>query len=419
MRKAINALLLALMMTAGIMVVSGCSNDDDEQTGRTDEQTEETAVMPSNKLTQAASQVNGSLADLNFQELQALKEVVPYKMTNAPSSSRASDDDVRTEFENKLSTLLTVLEGEGPVTRSITMGRRFSFQAFNDALSLAWDLSVTLGDMGESSSSWFGLNTTKRGEANYTARDGSLYTVKGEIVEEVEIKWRGFKTHTVVSKACEFSIAKNGEQVVRIESDSESERPLWLPIIIKDYFYSGQLYYHDYEINLTYDKNSTHRRTVDLTYGRTSSEVPLLTMTAKLEDDADVWKLLTHDVNVHADFTVRAIDGLLAFNGTTDNVNYLVVNGVKMAKCMEEGTTEQECREIVESFNSNLTLSILMSDLPVGELYMDSMYDATTNRWYPTLMIHSDILGSKDYPVATILQMLGIDIPEILRTANI
>ena len=193
MKKTINSLFAILLMTAGIFVLSGCSKDDDNQT---DNQTKEDAVLTASPLMAAAKSFNEQLSDLNFLELEALKEVVPYT-----TMTRADENNERTEFENKLSELLTLLEGEQAKTRAVTLGRRFSFQAFNDALSLAWDLSVTLGDMGESSSSWFGLNTTKRGEVNYTAKDGSLYTVKGEIIKEVTIKWRGFNTHTVTTKA--------------------------------------------------------------------------------------------------------------------------------------------------------------------------------------------------------------------------
>ena len=180
MKKTINSLFVMLLMTAGIFVLSGCSKDDDKQT---DNQTKEDAVLTASPLMAAAKSFNEQLSDLNFQELEALKEVVPYT-----AMTRADENNERTEFENKLSELLTLLEGEQAKTRAVTLGRRFSFQAFNDALSLAWDLSVTLGDMGESSSSWFGLNTTKRGEVNYTAKDGSLYTVKGEIIMAVCIR---------------------------------------------------------------------------------------------------------------------------------------------------------------------------------------------------------------------------------------
>ncbi len=194
MKKTINSLFVMLLMTAGIFVLLGCSKDDDNQAGK---QTKEDTVLPASPLLDTAKSFNEQLSDLNFQELEGLKEVVPY----TTATTRADENNERTEFENKLSELLTLLEGEQAKTRAVTLGRRFSFQAFNDALSLAWDLSVTLGDMGESSSSWFGLNTTKKGEVNYTAKDGSLYTVKGEIIKEVTIKWRGFNTHTVTTKA--------------------------------------------------------------------------------------------------------------------------------------------------------------------------------------------------------------------------
>ena len=413
MKKAINSLFLTLLMAAGVFVMSGCSQDNDVLTGKPAEQPVENEVETSNPLVDAANSFNKQLSDLNFQELKGLKEVVPY----TTATTRAEENNERIEFENKLSTLLGLLEGEQATTRAANLGRRFSFQAFNDALELAWDLTVTLGDMGESSSSWFGINTTKKGEVNYTAKDGSLYTVKGEIEEEVSIRWRGFKTHTVTNKASEFYIFKDGEQVVKIESDSECARPWWLPIIITGYFYNGQMYYRDYEINLTYDKDSMHRRTVDLTYGKVGEDIPLLSMTAKLEDDGDLEKLLSHDVKVHADFTVKALNNSLVFNATTDNVNYLVVNGIQIAKCMEEGTTEQECKAIVESFNSNLTMSLMLEDILLGQLYLDTKYNNKTGLYYPTVMIHSDKLGNKDFSVTDILQVLGVELSDILRAA--
>lgn len=403
MKKTMKSLFPLLLLTAGLMVWSGCSKDDDVA-GNSEK------TLPESPLMEAANTINNNMADLNFHELAPLATVVP-------STTRAEANGVRNEFETKLSSLLTLLQTDQATTRSLALGHRFSFHAFNSVLQLAWDLSVILGDEGESDSSWFGLNSTKKGEVDYTAKDGSLYTVKGLIDKEVTIQFRGFKTKVVVKKASEFFIFKDGEQVLKIQSGSENNRPVWLPILIKDIFYTGQMYYRDYEINLTYDKNSMHSRTLDLSYNKVGEEAPLLTMSAKLEDDADLWKLIKHDVNVRADFTVTAMDNMLTFVGTTNNVNYLVVHGVQIAKCMEEGTTEQECKSLVESFNNNLTLNLLLAGIPAGELYMDTQYNSNTNRYYPTIMIHSTLLGNEDYPVATLLLMMGVDIPDILRTA--
>ena len=175
-----------LLLAAGIFVWSGCSKDDDTEQ-------QEMQVIPDSPLLEAATTFNEQMADLNFQELQPLTDVVS-------ASTRAGDDSPRSEFENKLSTLLTLLQGEQPTRRSLTLGRRFSFQAFNDALQLAWDLSIILGDEGENSSSWFGLNSTKKGEVTYTAGNGTEYTVKGIIDKEVTLQFRGFNTKIVVKR---------------------------------------------------------------------------------------------------------------------------------------------------------------------------------------------------------------------------
>ena len=331
--------LSILLLVMGMVLLSGCQNDDNELTGAPE--------IPVNPISVAANAINERMAELNFQELAPLAEVVP-------SATRADDNSVASEFETKLSSLLMLLQDESSPTRSQTFGHRFSFQAFNTVLQLSWDLSLILGDEGESSSSWFGLNSTKKGEVDYTARDGSLYTVKGLVDKETSIQFRGFNTKIVVKKACEFFVYKDGEQVLKILTGSSDNRPVWLPILIKNAFFNGQLYYRDYDITLTYDKDSSHSRTIDLTYNRVGDKYPLLTMSAKLEDDADLWKIIRHDVNVRADFTVTAMK-ILSFEGVTNNVNYLVVNGVQIAKCMKEGTTKQDCEQLVESFNANLT----------------------------------------------------------------
>jgi len=393
--------LSILLLVMGMVLLSGCQNDDNELTGAPE--------IPVNPISVAANAINERMAELNFQELAPLAEVVP-------SATRADDNSVASEFETKLSSLLMLLQDESSPTRSQTFGHRFSFQAFNTVLQLSWDLSLILGDEGESSSSWFGLNSTKKGEVDYTARDGSLYTVKGLVDKETSIQFRGFNTKIVVKKACEFFVYKDGEQVLKILTGSSDNRPVWLPILIKNAFFNGQLYYRDYDITLTYDKDSSHSRTIDLTYNRVGDKYPLLTMSAKLEDDADLWKIIRHDVNVRADFTVTAMK-ILSFEGVTNNVNYLVVNGVQIAKCMKEGTTKQDCEQLVESFNANLTLNLLLDGASVGQFYMGTQYDAVNDLYFPVVMIRSDLLGGKDYPAATILQIIGVDIPDILRTA--
>ena len=400
---------MVVALTMGIALTScSSSNDDDSSTSQEATQAEK-APSP---VETAAEALNQEMAGLDFRELEALAAVVPV-------TTRGNAGEAATEFESKLKTLLDLLKTDVPTTRraSGTLGHRFSFQAFNDALQLAWDISVILGDQGESSSSWFGLNSTKQGEVNYTARDGSQYTVKGVIDKETWVKFRGFKTEFVVTKSSDFQIFKNGDQVLKILSGSEDNRPAWLPILIKNLFYTGQLYYGGYEVNMTYDKSSTHQRSVVLTYGKADQEAPLLTMSMQLEDDADIQKLLRHDVKVQADFTVEAMDANLIFNGHVNNVNSLIVNGLKTSQYMKEGTTKEECESIVADFNDNLSLTLKLMGYPVGNLYMGVEYHESDSRYYPVIMIHTTILGEEDYVLTTLLQMLGVDLPELLMTA--
>ena len=201
-------------------------------------------------------------------------------------------------------------------------------------------------------------------------------------------------------------------------SSSENNRPIWLPILIRDNFFTGQLFYDDFEVRLTYEKESTHERTVDLVYSKKDIEGALLAMSVKLEDDADLKKLLSHDVQVKADFTVKALDGLLNLNGAVQNVNYMVVDGIKVSKCMKEGcTTEAECNSLTADFNNNIKLTLTLQDMPIGDIYMGTLYDEVTKRFYPTIMVHADLLGKEDYTLTNLLEMMGVDVPTILKNA--
>ncbi len=415
-------LFLMLSLTAGTLFMTGCSSTDEDKEVPSSipaSQHEQDVTETKTPLATAAINLNEQMANLDFSVLEPLAETVPSINASAPGMTRGDGDNAAVEFESKLKQLLTILQNE--TTRSlpsVTLGRRFSFQAFNEALQLAWDISVTLGEQGESSSSWFGLNKTMKGEVNYTARNGDKYTVKGVIDKNVEVQFRGFKTKLVVTKASEMFIYKNDEQVLKILSSSENNRPIWLPILIRDNFFTGQLFYDDFEVSLTYDKVSTHERTVDLVYSKKDIEGALLAMSVKLEDDADLKKLLSHDVQVKADFTVKALDGLLNLNGAVQNVNYMVVDGIKVSKCMKEGcTTEAECNSLTADFNNNIKLTLTLQDMPIGDIYMGTLYDEVTKRFYPTIMVHADLLGKEDYTLTNLLEMMGVDVPTILKNA--
>ena len=384
----------AIMAGLSALMFSACSSDDSDNS-----ESEKIAVL--SPLDAAANKLNENLEGLDFKELDPLAETVVNK-------TRA--DGEASEFDVKLSTLLTLLKGEEG--KGVTLGRRFSYDAFNSALELAYDLSVILKDNGESSSSWFGLKADGRGEVTYTARNGEQYHISAEMEKDISI----YRWNFYVTGASQFHIYKGDELVLRLISNTEKNRPVWLPLLIRGNSFTGELLYHDYVVTLDYKQLHTHERSVVLTYGKSADESPLLVMNTTLTDDADIIKLIKHDVTVDADFTVSAMDGLFVFSGYTSNVNYLVVNGVKIAKCIKEGTTEEECQQLVADFNDNLKLSLLVQTAPLGDLFMGIVKDPATGRCYPTVMVSMPQVSDEAIPLTTMLDKLGIDIPNILQT---
>ena len=389
-----NKIWITLMVVFGILMFTACSSDE-----KTDSGSENVKAL--SPLDAVANKLNADMAGLDFKELDPLAEAVT-------QATRA--DGEASEFDVKLATLLNLLkEDEG---KGLAQGRRFSYDAFNTALELAYDLSVILKDNGESSSSWFGLKADGRGDISYTARNGQKYHVSAEMEKDISI----YRWNFYIKGASQFFIYKGDELVLRLISNTEKNRPVWLPLLVRGNSFTGELLYHDYVVTLDYRQEHTHERSVVLTYGKTVDSKPLLVMNTTLVDDADLLRLIKHDVNVEANFTVSAMDGLFVFSGYSNNVNYLVVNGIKIAKYMKEGTTDEECEQLIADFNDNLKLSLLVQTTPLGDLFMGVVRDPTSSRSYPTIMVHLSNTDTEAIPLTTMLDKLGVDIPEILQT---
>jgi len=396
MNKLRSFIVMGLMAGWCFAMLCACSSDD-----RTGLDSEEPPVV--SPLDAAAETLNRQMAGFDFAELDPLAETI------APAT-RAGENEASGELEMKLSSLISLLKGDEG--KGVTYGRRFSYQAFNTALELAYDLSVILKSQGESSSSWFGLKSEGKGEVSYTARSGQTYRVYAEMEKDISISHWNFD----ITGASEFHIYKGEELLLTVISNSEKNRPVWLPLLIRGNSFTGELRYRDYIVTLDYKQLHTHERSVVLTYGKKEVQSPLLVMNTTLTDDADILKLIKHDVTVAADFTVSAMDGLFVFDGHTDNINYLVANGLTIAKYMEEGAAEEECQRLIADFNDNLKLSLLLQTEPMGDLFMGVVRDPATGRSYPTVMLRSPLTAGKDMPLTAMLKTLGVDIPDILQT---
>ena len=379
-----------MMAISGALLLGACSSDD--------ENLESQKVTPLSPLETVANDLNEDMEGLDFKDLDPLAEVI---------NSKTRGDSEDSEFEVKLSTLLTLLKGDEE--KGLALGRRFTYNDFNAALELAYDLSTILKENGESSSSWFGLKADGRGEISYTAHNGQQYHISAEMEKDISIYRRNF----YITGSSQFYIYKGDELVLRLISNTERNRPVWLPLLIRGNSFSGELLYHDYVVTLDYRQLHTHERSVVLSYGKSESESPLLVMNTMLTDDADILKLIKHDVTVEADFTIEAKEGLFVFNGHANNVNYLVVDGAKIAKYMKEGTSEEECQQLVADFNDNLKLSLLLQTAPMGDLFMDVVRDDATGLCYPTIMVR---IATIEEPIAltTLLEKLGINMAGIL-----
>jgi hypothetical protein len=99
--------LLTMMVAFALLMLSACSSDDSQNA-----ESEKMAVL--HPLDVAANELNQNLEGLDFKELDPLAEAIT-------SGTRA--DGEGSEFDVKLSTLLSLLKGDEG--KGVTLGRRF------------------------------------------------------------------------------------------------------------------------------------------------------------------------------------------------------------------------------------------------------------------------------------------------------
>ena len=390
--------MLALLLAGGVLL-TGCSSGDAEGA-------ENLAPKVQNPLTDAVKVLNSDLEGLDFRELEPLGDAVNQQ-------TRSLSDDVSEEVCKLLSQLLATLQGD--VNANLSGGRRFTYQTMNDALSISFDLAGSLAINSESEASFLDKHTECEGEVTFTTKDGISYKIVGMTEKDVYIKsW-----NINVDKASELMVYKDGELLLKLTSSLENDRPVWLPLFIRGNTFVGELTYLDYIVTMGYDRQSAHQRNITLEYRKSDSELPLIEMTTQLEDDADILKLIKHDVNVEADFTVKALYGLFQFTGHCRNMNYLVLKGKEVVLCLENGTADEgSCRQIADEFNEYLTMKFCLDGMELGDLVMDVQFVAEENCWKPVLMLDLPQMGGR-YAVSDILKSLGVDLSDLLSNMSI
>ncbi len=406
MKKTINSLFLVLSMVAGMIMVSACSNHDD--TNASSNQEEEVSNGP---LETAAVTLNNDMSDLSFVELEPLENAVKAEITNS-TSTRNGVSDLLNEFQQKLLSLLDLLKGD--INVQLPYGARFNYQSFNDVLDMAWEVSGTLQAGRETDTYFLGKHSNIKGDAVYTASDGTVYTISAEFDKDVNIRnW----SYTVAG-ARQLTIYKGEELLLSIITDNEANRPLYNPFKVRETM-AGQITYRDYNITLTYQRPHVSERNANITYSKANSNKPLIVLTTQVTDDANIWKTITHNVTYEAEFISSAMDNLLILKGKVNNVNNLVVDGIELSKFMKEGTTQERCNSLANDFNENLTLELYLEELKIGDIYMGTQYDSTTALFKPTIMLKAEIMGGGDYDLITLLASMGVSVNDIMSIGKL
>ena len=397
MKNKVFSLLLASLMMTGASVMTSCSNDDEDIAQP--EQTQDTAMTPSQEFNDAISALNQEMAGLDFKDLAPLD-------TRLSENEGAEPDANKQQFNSWLQQILQQLNQD--FSHKLPFGFTLGFEAVEDALSMMWTVS-SLNSFGkEEGHSWLMNSDTMTISANYTVRNGSVYHVTLEEIIEKE----GKNQTAVHSKERKLTIVKGEEPLLSIKAGKVNEVKFIGLMPSKRVEYTGEIDYKEYTIGLGYDRASSHNRILELSVDKEGSN--LVKATTTVTDNATLLNILKHDAVFASDYAISLMSDMVIVDGKVNNINKLIANAVLFLGLRKSGISEGLCNDFTKLYNENMTATLNVAGSEMGKIIASPAFSEKLGKYVPSLFIVSPLFGDEPVDVTIMLSNFGISIDDIL-----
>ena len=386
--------ILASLMMGGALVMTSCSNDDENNAEPVE--TQDTALLLQQYKNTVAT-LNQEMAGLDFEELAPL----------ATAMSEDTDADaIRQKFNAWLQQLLQLLNRD--FKHTIPYGFTIGFEAVENVLSATWSLTG-LHEFGQEG----GLGWVENSDAmilstSYKAQNGSEYLVILE--ERIDGDLKNLKLDFGNERI--LTIFKDGELLLSIRSSNENEAMVMSLLPTLTMKHVGEITYKGYVVSLNLSRAILHDKTIELAVTKDGGS--LVKAKTNVTDNLTLSNILNHDAIFTAKYDLSLLSDMILINGKVNNINKLIAYMATFVILRQTGTTEEACNQFAQLFNENTSSSMAIAGSDVGNIIAASVFSDKLGKYVPSFLIYSPLFGDEPIDINTMLSNFGFSIEDIL-----
>lgn len=403
MKKKLSLMLAAFALT-GVLFCS-CSKDEDKDNKQTNTTNQDQASAET-ILLNSMNTVGQSLSQCDFKELDPL--TIALSQPNKAAKGWGGKEN-NVDLNKVLEQLKAFLQSLNPATYNMDnpYTKSGSFTNMKETLSLAWTLSGYL-TKSEGSRMFDGYNATIIYDSIVVkANDSTTYKIYGGGGTD-----RKFGLMNMTSNDARLvTINKNGKTILVATVASGVTAGISAAGLSFEATVSGTLSYMEHFFTFYYEPVSENVASAEISYYKDNQKMAEI---SSLIQNNNPGRFST---NFGINSTIDVMDGTALFEISINDVKTLIdqlKESVEMIDSTTSTATLEQCQELVNAFNDNMSISLSVMGSHVGNVTLGyAPVVGSEDNYYLVFMVSGPLFGDP-MPITEVLDIFGIDIQSII-----
>jgi hypothetical protein len=384
--------VMAAVLAAGSMTFGACTSSDEEM--QVKEQQAQQPEVEQQSVKDVLGEMGDNLAKIEFSQLAPLADALQQNDAWEARGLKPGTDEQQGQkkFIEKFRALLQhLLGGED--------GLKWSVSNADQTLQLTSSALFELEGIGLKEDKE-GNRRTYENELKVT-KDDTVYTIKTKVVKNIG----GRLSQLSLEGQRVLQVYKEDECILGIETDR-------LLVLGNSYAHVGKIHARgaDIELGVKFTDEQTMVRSVSVAMQGN----PMLSLNLTTDKDFD-WNTVKETglrFKTHVDANLM---GRIFIVTDVADVLKFYKEGLALAAISVNGTTEENCKELCNSFNENVNTQLMMAGSVLGSVMVMPIKKDTLDSYRPGLLAVTSLSDGHPLAINDALALMGFSFQDIIN----
>ena len=384
--------VMAAVLAAGSMTFGACTSSDEEM--QVNEQQAQQPEVEQQSVKDVLGEMGDNLAKIEFSQLAPLADALQQNDAWEARGLKPGTDEQQGQkkFIEKFRALLQhLLGGED--------GLKWSVSNADQTLQLTSSALTALEGIGLKEDKE-GNRRTYENELKVT-KDDTVYTIKTMVVKNIG----GRLSQLSLEGQRVLQVYKEDECILGIETDR-------LLVLGNSYAHVGKIHARgaDIELGVKFTDEQTMVRSVSVAMQGN----PMLSLNLTTDKDFD-WNTVKETglrFKTHVDANLM---GRIFIVTDVADVLKFYKEGLALAAISVNGTTEENCKELCNSFNENVNTQLMMAGSVLGSVMVMPIKKDTLDSYRPGLVAVTSLSDGHPLAINDALALMGFSFQDIIN----